>query len=64
MTRVNHCIANRIVVLIGAGSQSTYALQCALAMGARKVILINRGAQRLERVMRDFGNERVVGLPW
>ena len=64
MTRVNNCIANRIVVLIGAGSQSTYALQCALAMGARKVILINRGAQRLERVMRDFGNVRVVGLPW
>jgi L-iditol 2-dehydrogenase len=64
MTRVNNCIENRIVVLIGAGSQSTYALQCALKMGARKVILINRGADRLNRVMRDFGNERVVGLAW
>ncbi len=64
MTRVNHCIESRIVVLIGAGSQSTYALQCALAMGARKVILINRGAARLQRVLRDFGTERVVGLPW
>jgi len=64
MTRVNHCIANRIVVLIGAGSQSTYALQCALAMGARKVIVVNRGAGRLERVLRDFGDERVTGLLW
>lgn len=64
MTRVNHCIENRVVVLIGAGSQSTYALQCALAMGARKVILINRGPERLQRVLRDFGNDRVVGLPW
>jgi threonine dehydrogenase-like Zn-dependent dehydrogenase len=64
MTRVNGCINNRIVVLIGAGSQSTYALQSALAMGARKVILVNRGAERLERVMRDFSDERVVGLPW
>ncbi|MFP4070010.1 MAG: alcohol dehydrogenase catalytic domain-containing protein [Verrucomicrobiota bacterium] len=64
MTRVNNCIENRIAVLIGAGSQSTYALQCALAMGARKVILVNRGKDRLERVLRDFGNERVVGVLW
>jgi len=64
MNRVNGCIENRIVVLIGAGSQSTYALQSALAMGARKVILVNRGVERLNRVLRDFGNERVVGLPW
>lgn len=65
MTRVNNCIENRIVVLIGAGSQSTYALQSALAMGARKVILVNRGRERLERVLRDFGgDERVVGFPW
>ncbi|MEE9403940.1 MAG: alcohol dehydrogenase catalytic domain-containing protein [Algisphaera sp.] len=64
MTRVNHCIENRVVVLIGAGSQSCYALQCALAMNARKVILVNRGPERLERVMRDFGDERVVGLAW
>ncbi len=64
MTRVNNCIENRIVVLIGAGSQSTYALQSALAMGARKVIVINRGVERLERVIRDFGNDKVVGLPW
>jgi L-iditol 2-dehydrogenase len=64
MTRVNNCIENRIVVLIGAGSQSTYALQSALAMGARKVIVINRGAARLERVIKDFGGEKVVGLPW
>jgi threonine dehydrogenase-like Zn-dependent dehydrogenase len=64
MTRVNHCIENRIVVLIGAGSQSTYALQCALAMGARKVILVNRGIERLSRVLRDFGNDRVVGVSW
>jgi L-iditol 2-dehydrogenase len=64
MTRVNNCIKNRIVVLIGAGSQSTYALQCAQAMGARKIILINRGKERLERVIKDFGDDTVVGLPW
>ena len=64
MTRVNNCIANRVVVLIGAGSQSTYALQCAQAMGAGKIILVNRGAERLERVLRDFGDERVVGVRW
>ncbi len=64
LTRVNNCITNRVVVLIGAGSQSTYALQCARAMGARKIILVNRGAERLERVLRDFGDERVVGLAW
>ena len=64
MTRVNNCIENRIVVLIGAGSQSTYALQCAQAMNARKIIVINRGAARLERVIRDFGDETVVGIPW
>ncbi|WP_309396467.1 alcohol dehydrogenase catalytic domain-containing protein [Cerasicoccus maritimus] len=64
MTRVNNCIENRIVVLIGAGSQSTYALQCALAMKARKVVLINRGMERLQRVLRDFGDERVVGVAW
>lgn len=64
MTRVNNCIAGRVVVLIGAGSQSTYALQCAQAMGARKIILVNRGAERLERVLRDFGDERVVGVRW
>lgn len=64
MTRVNNCIENRIVVLIGAGSQSTYALQCAQAMGARKIILVNRGAERLERVLRDFGDATVVGLRW
>ncbi len=64
MTRVNNCIENRIVVLIGAGSQSTYALQCSLAMGARKVILVNRGEDRLQRVLRDFGSERVVGIRW
>jgi L-iditol 2-dehydrogenase len=64
ITRVNHCIENRIVVLIGAGSQSTYALQCAQAMGARKIIVVNRGAGRLDRVLRDFGDERVVGVPW
>lgn len=64
MTRVNNCISNRVVVLIGAGSQSTYALQCAKAMGARKIILINRGKERLERVLRDFGGDDVVGVPW
>jgi len=64
MTRVNNCIENRIVVLIGAGSQSTYALQCARAMGARKIILVNRGAERLARVLRDFGGEEVVGVRW
>jgi len=64
MTRVNNCIENRIVVLIAAGSQSTYALQCAQAMGARKIILINRGKERLERVLRDFGDERTVGILW
>ena len=64
MTRVNNCIANRVVVLIGSGSQSTYALQCAQAMGARKIIVVNRGAERLERVMRDFGDDRTVGIKW
>jgi len=33
-------------------------------MGARKIILINRGKERLERVMRDFGDERTVGVVW
>ena len=64
MTRVNNCIENRIVVLIGAGSQSTYALQCAQAMNARKIIVVNRGQERLDRVLRDFGDERVVGVRW
>jgi threonine dehydrogenase-like Zn-dependent dehydrogenase len=64
LTRVNRCIERRIVVLVGAGSQSVYALQCALAMGAHKVILVNRGEKRLERVIRDFGGDRVVGLRW
>lgn len=66
MLRVNQCIENRIVVLIGAGSQSTYALQCAQAMGARKIILINRGKERLQRVLRDFdnGTTPLVGLTW
>lgn len=64
MTRVNNCIENRVVVLIGAGSQSTYALQCAQAMGARRIIVVNRGAERLARVLRDFGDERTVGIPW
>jgi len=64
MTRVNHCIENRVVVLIGAGSQSTYALQCAQAMNARKIIVVNRGQERLERVLKDFGDETVVGIRW
>ncbi len=64
MTRVNRCIEDRVVVLIGAGSQSTYALQCAQAMGARKIIVVNRGAERLNRVVRDFGDERTVGIRW
>jgi L-iditol 2-dehydrogenase len=64
MTRVNHCIEHRVVVLIGAGSQSTYALQCARAMNARRTILVNRGAARLQRVLQDFGDERVVGVRW
>lgn len=64
MTRVNHCIANRVVVLIGAGSQSTYALQCCQAMGARRIILVNRGQERMQRVLRDFGDQRVVGVRW
>ena len=64
MTRVNNCITDRVVVLIGAGSQSTYALQAAQAMGARKIIVVNRGQQRLDRVMRDFADERTVGIKW
>ena len=64
MTRVGHCIENRVVVLIGAGSQSALALQSALAMGARKVIVVNRGAERLARILRDFGDGRVVGIRW
>jgi L-iditol 2-dehydrogenase len=64
MSRVNRCIEKRVVVLIGAGSQSTYALQCAQSMGARKIIVVNRGADRLARVLRDFADERVVGIRW
>jgi L-iditol 2-dehydrogenase len=64
ITRVNNCIKNRVVVLIGAGSQSTYALQCCQAMGARKIIMINRGVERLERVLKDFGDDKVVGIRW
>jgi len=64
MTRVNACIENRVIVLIGAGSQSVYALQSALAMGARKIILVNRGRERLERVLRDFADPRVTGILW
>ena len=64
MTRVRNCIKDRIVVLIGAGSQSTYALQCAQAMNARKIIVINRGAERLDRVMADFGADNIVGFRW
>ena len=64
MTRVNNCIEDRVVVLIGAGSQSTYALQAAQAMKARKIIVVNRGAERLERVMRDFATEEMVGIRW
>ncbi len=64
MLRVNNCIENRIVVLIGAGSQSTYALQAALSMNARKVIIINRSRERLERVMKDFADSRVIGFLW
>ena len=64
MTRVNNCIENRIVVLLGSGSQSVYALQCAQAMKARKIIVVNRGKERLERVIRDFGDDTVVGIPW
>ena len=64
MTRVNNCIENRIVVLIGAGSQSTYALQCAQVMNARKIIVVNRGQERLSRVLRDFGDDNVVGIRW
>jgi threonine dehydrogenase-like Zn-dependent dehydrogenase len=64
MTRVNRCIENRVVVLIGAGSQSAYALQSALAMNARKIIVVNRGLERLKRVVGDFGDQRVVGIRW
>jgi L-iditol 2-dehydrogenase len=64
MTRVGYCIENRVVVLIGAGSQSAYALQSAQAMGARKIIVVNRGVERLQRVLRDFGGDRVVGIQW
>jgi threonine dehydrogenase-like Zn-dependent dehydrogenase len=64
MLRVNNCIENRIVVLIGAGSQSTYALQSALAMNARKVIVVNRSKERLERVLEDFADPRVEGFLW
>jgi threonine dehydrogenase-like Zn-dependent dehydrogenase len=64
MTRVNNCIPGRVVVMIGAGSQSTYAVQCAQSMGARKIIVVNRGAERLHRVLRDFNAGNVVGIPW
>lgn len=58
MTRVTDCIERRIVVLIGSGSQSVYALQSALAMGARKIIIVNRGTERLARVLSDFDPSR------
>ncbi|MCG8479755.1 MAG: alcohol dehydrogenase catalytic domain-containing protein [Spirochaetales bacterium] len=64
MLRVNNCIENRIVVIIGAGSQGTYALQSALAMNAQRVILVNRSPDRLKRVLRDFAEPRVKGLLW
>lgn len=64
MTRVNNCIENRTVVLIGAGSQSTYALQCAQSMRAGKIILVNRGSQRLLRVLTDFNDGKTVGVHW
>jgi threonine dehydrogenase-like Zn-dependent dehydrogenase len=64
LTRVNACVERRVVVLIGAGSQGTYALQAARAMGARRIILVNRGRERLERVLRDFGGPDVAGIPW
>ncbi len=64
MTRVNHCVERRVVVLIGAGAQSAYALQCARAMGARRIIVVNRGAARLNRLLQEFGGDDVVGLPW
>lgn len=64
MTRVNNCIEERVVVLIGAGSQSAYALQSAQSFGARKIIVVNRGEARLQRVLRDFGDERTVGVKW
>lgn len=64
MKRVNNCIEGRTVVLIGAGSQSTYALQVAQAMKAKKILVINRGSARLERVLKDFGDERTLGLLW
>lgn len=63
LTRVRNCITDRVVVLIGAGSQSVYALQSCIAMGARKVIVVNRGSQRLERVIRDFGNPAECSIP-
>lgn len=64
LTRVNNCIENRVVVLIGSGSQGVYALQSALAMGAARVILVNRGAERLQRVLKDFADPRVTGFLW
>ncbi|QLE02063.1 alcohol dehydrogenase catalytic domain-containing protein [Galbibacter sp. BG1] len=64
MTRVNNCIEDRVVVLIGAGSQSTYALQVAQAKNARKIIVVNRGEERLNRVLKDFGNENTIGILW
>ena len=33
-------------------------------MGARKIVLVNRGLERLERVLRDFGDDTVVGVRW
>lgn len=64
LTRVNNCIENRVVVIIGSGSQGVYATQIALSMGARKVILVNRGESRLQRVLKDFANPRLVGFTW
>jgi len=64
LTRVNNCIENRVVVIIGSGSQGVYAMQVALSMNARKVILVNRGEARLQRVLKDFNDPRVVGFKW
>jgi threonine dehydrogenase-like Zn-dependent dehydrogenase len=63
LTRVRNCITNRVVVLIGAGSQSVYALQSCIAMGARKIIIVNRGPQRLQRVLNDFCNPSECSVP-
>ncbi|NJM94737.1 MAG: alcohol dehydrogenase catalytic domain-containing protein [Cytophagales bacterium] len=64
MTRVNNCIKTAWWCSLVQAHRAPMPCQSAQAMGARKIIVVNRGAERLERVLRDFGDERTVGVKW